>query len=116
MRIALALFLFAHGLAHIVGFLGAWAPTRTTIIGDRIDLGAGWIKLVGVCWLLGAVLFAIAGFAVLMNATWWPTVTVSLAAASLVLCLLQLPETKFGVALNVALLAVLLIGRNAAWF
>jgi hypothetical protein len=116
MRIALALFLFAHGLAHVVGFLGAWAPTRTTIVGDRIDLGDGWIKLVGVLWLLGAVAFSTVGFATVMNAAWWPTAAVSLAAASLVLCLLQLPETKFGVVLNAALLSILLLGRNAGWF
>lgn len=116
MRIALAVLLLAHGIAHIVGFLGAWAPTRTTIIGDRIDLGPGWIKLVGIMWLLGAVAFTIVGFATLMNLVWWPTVAASLVAASLVLCLLQLPETKFGVALNAGLLALLIAGRNAGWF
>lgn len=116
MRIALAFLLFAHGLAHIVGFLGAWAPTRTTIIGNRIDLGAGWIKLVGLMWLAGAIAFAVVGFATLMNAAWWPTAAVSFGAASLVLCMLQLPETKFGVALNVGLLALMIAGRHAGWF
>jgi hypothetical protein len=116
MRIVLAAFLLAHGVAHIVGFLGAWAPTRTTIIGNQIDLGVGWIKLVGILWLLGAVGFGVAALGTVANAGWWPQVAMGLAGASLVLCLLQLPETKFGVVLNVVLIAALVGGHRAGWY
>ncbi len=114
MRMLLACFLLAHGVAHIVGFLGAWAPTRTTIVGSRIDLGAGWIKLVGLLWLAGAFGFGVAAIATLGNASWWPGLAIGLAAASLTLCLVQLPETKVGVVLNVVLIAAL-VGQRAGW-
>jgi hypothetical protein len=108
MRIALAVFLLAHGIAHIVGFLGAWAPTRTTIIGNRIDLGPGWIKIVGLGWLLGALGFGAAAVSAALGIPWWPSLALGLALGSLALCLLQLPETKFGVILNLVLVVVLL--------
>ncbi len=115
MRFLLAAFLLAHGIAHVVGFLGAWAPTRTTIIGNRIDLGAGWIKLVGLLWLAGALGFGVAAIATVANVGWWPTLAMGLAASSLTLCVLQLPETKFGVILNVALIAALIGAQQAGW-
>jgi predicted anti-sigma-YlaC factor YlaD len=115
MRILIAGFMLAHGVAHIVGFLGAWAPTRTTIVGNRIDLGAGWIKLIGLLWLAGALGFGVAAIATVLNAAWWPALAIGLAAASLSVCLLQLPDTKFGVALNLVLIAAL-VGQRAGWF
>lgn len=116
MRILLAAFVLAHGVAHIVGFLGAWAPTRTTIVGNQIDLGAGWMKLVGLMWLLGAVAFGVAAIGIVANAAWWPALVMGLAGGSLTLCLLQLPETKFGVVLNVVLIAALVGGQRVGWF
>lgn len=116
MRILLAAFLLAHGVAHIVGFLGAWAPTRTTVIGNRVDLGAGWIKLVGLMWLAGAIAFGIAAVATVANAAWWPAFTMGLAGASLTLCILQLPETRFGLVLNIVLITLLLGGQRAGWY
>ena len=116
MRILLAALLLAHGVAHIVGFLRAWAPTRTTIIGNRIDLGAGWIKLIGLLWLFGALGYAVASIATLANVGWWPPFALGLASASMVICLLQLPETKFGVVLNAVLIAALVGGLRAGWF
>jgi hypothetical protein len=116
MRIALALLLLAHGVAHVVGFIRAWAPTRTTIVGDRVDLGPGWIKLIGILWLFGALLFAAAGFATLANVAWWPPFALALATSSLVLCMLQLPETKLGVVLNLVLIGVLVGGHRIGWF
>ncbi len=116
MRILLAMFLLAHGVAHIVGFLGAWAPTRTTVIGNRIDFGPSWIKLVGLMWLAGAILFSVAAVGTVANASWWPALTMGLAGASLTLCILQLPTTRFGLALNLALIALLVGGQRAGWY
>lgn len=116
MRFLVAAFLLGHGLAHVVGFFGAWAPTRTTIIGDRIDLGTGWIKLVGLMWLGFALAFGGVAIAAAFGLAWWTTVGLSLAAGSFVLCLLQLPETRFGVALNLALIVLLSAGTRAGWF
>ncbi|MBA2542249.1 MAG: hypothetical protein H0V17_21590 [Deltaproteobacteria bacterium] len=116
MRLIIATLLLAHGVAHIVGFRGAWAPTRTTVIGNRIDLGASWMRLVGLLWLVGAIAFGITAIAALGNAAWWQSAALGLTGASLTLCLLQLPETKFGVVLNLALVGVLVGGSRLGWF
>lgn len=115
MRIVLAVLLGLHGVAHLAGFLKAWAPTRTTIFGDRIDLGVSWIKFVGLAWLILALAFGAAGIATLAGMSGWPTFAFAVTGASLVLCLLQLPETKFGVVLNLGLLAVMVFGQRAGW-
>jgi hypothetical protein len=115
MRFLVAAFLLGHGIAHVVGFLGAWAPTRTTIVGNRIDLGTSWIKLVGLMWLAFALGFGAIAIATTLDAPWWPRAALSLGAGSLVLCLLQLPETKFGVALNLALIILLSAGTRGGW-
>lgn len=104
MRILLALFLMAHGTAHVIGFLGAWAPARTNTM--------SWNTL----WLAGAALFVVAALGTLVNAAWWPGLTMGLAGASLALCILQLPATRFGVALNLALIALLVGGQRAGWY
>jgi hypothetical protein len=116
MRIVLGTFLLLHGLAHIAGFLKAWAPTRTTIIGNRIDLGVTWIKVVGLAWVVMAFAFGGAAIGAFAGVAAWPTFALAIAGASLTLCVLQLPETKFGVALNLALIAALLLGQRAGWF
>jgi len=115
MRIFFAVFLLAHGVAHIVGFLGAWAPTRTTIIGNRIDLGPSWIKLVGLGWLLLALAFGATAVFTAFGGSDWTRLALAVSGTSLVLCILQLPETKFGVVLNVVLI-VGLMGQRAGWF
>ncbi|MBA2543893.1 MAG: hypothetical protein H0V17_29885 [Deltaproteobacteria bacterium] len=115
MRIAFGAVLLLHGIAHIVGFLRAWAPTRTTIVGNRIDLGASRIRVVGLGWLLIAVAFGVAAVASLVGITGWPTFALVLTGVSLALCLLQLPETKIGVVLNVVLIAGLFYGQRAGW-
>lgn len=116
MRILLAVFLLAHGAAHLVGFFGAWSPKRATVIGNRIALGASWLRLVGLLWLAGALLFSVAALGTVANAAWWPAFTMGLAGASLTLCILQLPATRFGLALNIALIALLLGGQRAGWY
>jgi hypothetical protein len=114
MRFGFSAFMLVHGIAHLVGFLGAWAPTRTTVIGDRVDLGTSWIKLVGIGWLVMAIGFAVTAFAAAIGAGGWPSWALGITLASLALCVLQLPETKIGLVLNVVLLGGLLALR-AGW-
>lgn len=116
MRILLALFVLAHAVAHLVGFFGAWAPRRTTVMGNQIDLGRSWIKIVGLMWLAGTLLFSVAAIGMVANTAWWPALTMGLAGASLTLCVLQLPATRFGVVLNIVLIALLLGGQRAGWY
>src|SRR3989442_1558863 len=54
MRVLLAAWLLAHGVAHLPGFLVSWQlhdfpdlPFHTTILADRVDIRAVGIRLIG---------------------------------------------------------------------
>ncbi len=116
MRSLLAVFLLAHGVAHLVGFFGAWAPARKTVSGNRVELGTSWSEVVGLMWLAGALLFSIAAVGTVANATWWPGFAMGLAGGSLTLCILQLPATRFGLVLNFTLITLLVGGQRVGWY
>jgi hypothetical protein len=113
MSTALALLLIAHGIAHLVGFVVPWhivpAPdlaARTTVFGGTLDLGEGGTKIFGILWLVLAAGFIAAGVAVISG--WWDSVwIVRLTAMSLILCIAGWPDTRIGLAVNVAILVAL---------
>lgn len=120
MHIVFALFLFAHGVAHLVGFSAAWAlsprkiPHLTTVVGGRFDVGESGIRVVGILWVIAAVLFAVVAVGTALNAAWWPRAAIPVALGSLGLCALGWPEAKIGVVMN---LAVLVMSAMAiGWF
>ena len=120
MHIAFALFLFAHGVAHLVGFSAAWAlspakiPHLTTVVGGRFQVGESGIRVVGVLWVIAAVAFAVVAVGAALNTGWWPRAAVPVAMGSLGLCVLGWPEAKIGVALNLGI--VVLASMAAGWF
>ncbi len=64
MTIILAVWLFAHGVAHPPGFLVSWQlwtspelPFHTPILASTVDVGTTGIGMIGVGWLVGAVGF-----------------------------------------------------------
>jgi len=113
MRTLFALLLTVHGIAHLVGFVVPWhlVPTpdlseRTTVFGGALDIGEGGIKMFGVLWLVLAVGFIVSGGALMTG--WWNSIwVVRLAALSLVFCIVGWPDTRIGLVVNVAILAVL---------
>lgn len=125
MRYALAALCVVHGVAHLVEFLVAWRmvgvehPDRTKVLWGRVDLGEVGIRTYGVVWLLLAVGFAGLTIGVLLRSPWWLQGLLGLVTASLLFCLVGLPETRFGVAANgltvlLALAAVQYSGRQMA--
>lgn len=116
--------LAAHGLIHLIGFLVPWRiaamdgfPYRTTALGGAVALGEVGAQLLGVAWLVLAVGFVIAAVATWRGASWTVEVTAVLAMASIVVCVLGLPETAAGIAVNIGILAVLawaVVGRGPA--
>lgn len=118
-RIAFAVFLVLHGIAHGVGFASAWrlgefreAPLDTTLLAGRLDVGAAGIRVVGVLWLLTGAAFVVAAVGVWRDAAWWLPVTASVAVVSLAISILGLPEARIGVVIEVLLLSALLfLGR-----
>lgn len=110
-RRAAALFLLAHGFAHLVGFLGSWrlgefadAPYTTEILNGAVDVGDAGIRAIGLLWIAGAAGFAAAAVAWLRGRH---AVVAAVAIASLALCVVGLPNAIVGVWVNVGILAAL---------
>ena len=64
MKIFLAIFLFVHGFAHLVGFMIPWKiakleemPYSTSIFFNKINLGHVGIRIVGILWLVAALAY-----------------------------------------------------------
>jgi hypothetical protein len=113
MKTAFALLLIVHGIAHLVGFVVPWRlfpspdlAVRTTVFGGALDVGEAGAKVLGIVWLGLAASFIASG-AGLMSGWWNSLWTVRLAALSLVFCIVGWPDTRIGLVVNVAILAVL---------
>src|SRR5262245_36004417 len=109
MRLALGVLMLMHGVAHMVGFAGAWKlkagiPYKTTILAGHLTLGDAGIRAFGIAWALVAVAFAVTGAAALSNRSWWIPATLIVTVASLMLTLVETPEARIGTWVNVALL------------
>jgi hypothetical protein len=112
LRLLAAAVLAVHGLIHLIGFVVPWRvvqvegfPYRTTALGGSVELGATGVMIVGVAWLAIAVGFVVAAVGVWRRSAWALGLTAALTTASLVICVLGLPETVAGIAVNVAILA-----------
>jgi hypothetical protein len=119
MRIALGILMILHGIAHLPGFIGSWRlapleglPYETTILMGRLDLGDAGIHVIGVCWLLSALAFVIAGSGALLDREWWLVAALGGVGVSLALSLVELPAARIGGVVNLAILASLVIGRQ----
>jgi hypothetical protein len=122
MQYVIAIVLLIHGFAHLVGFVVPWriakleeAPYKTTLLGGKLDVGDAGIRILGLVWLLVAVAFFVSGIALLFASGWWWSYTLIVAGISLVLCVLGLPDSKFGIPINVAILGYLLTGKSLGW-
>lgn len=115
MRILLAVWFLAHGVAHLPGFLVSWQlrafsdlPFHTTIFADSVDIGTVGIRLIGVGWLLGAIAFAVLAAAAILRVSWWQEATYVVLGFSLALCVLGWPHSRIGVASNIVV-AILVV-------
>ena len=119
MRYLLAVLMLVHGGAHLPGFLSEWRlaklegiPYRTTILAGRVDLGDSGIRVVGALWLAAAIAFWVAGVAAFGNWPGWIPAAIGITLGSLLLSLVELPEARIGVAVNLAILAGLLVANR----
>lgn len=62
-----------------------------------------------------AVEFLVAGAAVLLLRSWWRSLTFGVAFLSLEITVLGWPDAWFGVLVNLAILAYLLVGDRRGW-
>lgn len=117
MRIALATLMIAHGIAHLARFAIPWrlaprsgAPVRTTVLDGRIDIGEGGVRALGSLWLALAMAFCLAALGAFAATDWWLLVAFLAALVSMMLCLLEWPQARFGVGANLLVLGGLAAG------
>lgn len=67
-------------------------------------------------WLVAAFAFGVSSVAVLTRHTWWLPVTICVTAFSLVLCVIGWPDARIGLFVDIAILAVLLLGLRSPAF
>lgn len=122
MHIIFGIFLIAHGVAHLVGFVTYWKiasfeemPYKTTLLSDRVDIGDVGIRIVGVLWLLTGLAFAILGVGVIILQPWWFPLIIYLTVFSLLMCVLGWPDARFGVLINIIILVLLFLANNFGW-
>jgi hypothetical protein len=121
--IMLGAVLVLHGLIHVLGFVVYWRLAGVEEISYRTSLLSGYLPVgelgawvFGLLWLLGALGFAVAGMAVLLSRPWWRQFTLGAALFSLVVTTLGLPDSPYGVVVNLAILAYLFVGEGMRWF
>lgn len=122
MRILLAAWFLAHGLAHLPGFLVSWQlrslpdlPFHTTILSDTVDIGRVGIRLVGLGWLFAAAAFAMLAILVMLRVAWWRELAYVVLTFSFVLCILGWPHSRIGVVSNVVVAFLLVISTRFGW-
>ena len=115
-RVLAAVFLRLHGCAHLLGFLASWQlatfddiPYTTTIANGTLDVGDAGIRIVAFAWIVAGAAMLLAGLlvgrrsAAAVPALWIATVV------SLIACVSGLPAAVIGLAIDLAIVAVLLL-------
>lgn len=87
---------------------------KTTLLGGRLDVGAGGMRVVGLLWLVAALAFGVSAGAVVSRAPWSLPLTLIVASCSLLLSIAGWPDSRIGVFVNLAILALLLVTRPGA--
>jgi hypothetical protein len=110
-RRAAAIVLALHGLVHLIGFVVPWRLAevegfayRTTVLDGAIELGETGVLVIGLAWLAVAVGFIAAAVGIWGARAWAVPLVGVLAAASLAICVLGLPETVAGLVLDIVIL------------
>jgi hypothetical protein len=106
--------LIGHGLIHLMGFVVPFRlatieamPFTTTAFFGKVDLGEGGARVIGMAWLLAAVLFVGAGIGLLGGQDWWARTALSTAGISAMLCVLGLPRAALGLAVDAVIAALI---------
>ena len=112
-----ALVLVLHGLIHLIGttVYSRLAEIqgftyKTTLLGGRLDLGEAGMRIFGVLWVLPAVGFVLAAFALLQGWDWWRNMLLGATLLSLGLTSLDWSVAFAGAVVNVAILVLLWFG------
>ncbi len=122
MKIVLAVFLFIHGFAHLVGFVVPWKLAKfedmfysTKIFYKKLDVGHTGIRIVGILWLFAAMGYFYSVYALFTDVAWGIWFTWIVTFYSFFLSIIGLPDSKFGIAANLTLLIFLFMNMTFGW-
>jgi len=122
MRIAIAILMAIHGVAHLPGFVAPWRlatlegmPYRTTALSGAVEIGDAGVRAVGVLWLLAAIAFWVAAAGAALDTRWWGTLALGAALASMMLCVIGWPDARIGLPVNLLIVTALVLGRRFIW-
>jgi hypothetical protein len=115
MQDILTILLFVHGIAHLPGVIVPWRiaarrdmPYKTTLLSGRIRLSRKGMQFVGLLWFLASLTFFLSGIGLFILSPWWKTLTYIVTIFSIALCILDWPDTRFGIIIDAAILIILL--------
>jgi hypothetical protein len=121
-RFILGTVLILHGLIHVLGVAAYWRlaeveglPYGTRLLSGSLEVGEAGVWIFGLLWFVAAVGFVVAALALLLLRPWWRPLTLGVALLSLVITILGWPDAWFGVLVNLAILACLLVGERRGW-
>ena len=122
MQYVVSVFFTLHGLVHLLWFAMTWQltsidglPYSTTILANRIDVGDASIRIIGLLWVVATGLWIAAALGLSLLLPWWQEVTVAAILFSSVLCILGLPDAKWGLLINIAILVLLYLNGPYQW-
>jgi hypothetical protein len=124
LTIIASIVLVLHSLIHLMGTASYMKliviqqlPYKTTVLGGRWDLGPRGTTVYGALWAVAAIGFIVAALALLGGWIWWQPVLLGVTLLSLVLTALDWGVAYAGVIVNIAILAILILGpRITSWF
>lgn len=107
-----------HGLLHFIGFAREWnlGTHRPLSAKTFVDLSAGSSRLAGYSWLLAGLLFMTGAILYLLrnDLFWAPTAVALLISQALII--IYWDEARYGTAINVMILMVVIHGVGVARF
>jgi len=115
---AAAFIIFAHGLIHFIGVVVYWQlavlneiPYKTTLLGDRWNIGDTGTRIFGLLWLIGAFGFVVTAAGMAFRTAWWQPVLLVTTLFSLVITILDWDAAKFGAITNIIILIILIVEK-----
>lgn len=119
LSIIAAIVIILHGLIHLMGTvtymkLGTvqGLTYKTTLLGNRWDLGESGIAAYGALWAVAAIGIVLATIAMSFGWNWWKPVLTGFTILSLVLTALDWKVASAGAIMNVFILGWLWLAPN----
>ena len=105
-----------HGLIHLMGFVAYWPlgeiaelPYKTTLLGDRWDVGKVGMRFFSILWLTAAVGLVGAAVGTVLGQEWWFPMMGAAVLLSLIVCVLDWQNAFRGAIVNFVILVPLLL-------